>query len=166
MRTPRWLSDELDEAVKKVSSGQIDHRQAVGDLSEAVYEKDEESVLDLIKEWLSGQIDRRMRALRRLAAKEWERAADDAVGASRQLGLDDVCSYFFPPDTFPPSTVLAEAMAHACDLQARAERHHKIADDRVKFAERMLAAVDGNDQATLAEAVTALGDSGSTAAEG
>jgi hypothetical protein len=160
------LADELDEAVKKVSSKQLDRRDAVGDLSGAVYEKDEATVLDLIKEWISDQLDRRIRVRLRLAARELEREADDAADASRQLGFDDVCSYFFPEDTFPPSTLLSEAMAWAYDLLGRAERHHKIATDRVQFAERMLAAVDGNSQASLGEAVTALRESGDAAAEG
>lgn len=166
MRTPRWLADELTDAVKKVSLKIWSHRQAVEHLSATAYEKDEEWVLGVIGERLSALLEGRTRKRQRLAAKEWERKADDAVAASRQLGFDDVCSYFFPPDTFPTSTLLAEAMAYAYDTLRRAERHHKVATDRVKFAERMLAAVGGNDQASLGEALTALRDSGGAAAEG
>lgn len=168
MKTPRWLSDELDEAVKKAASKQLSKSDAMEDLAAAVLEKDEEYVLALIKDKLSGQFDQRMQNRLRLAVREMEREADDEAGASRQLGFDDVCSYFFPEDTFPPSTLLTEAAAWAYDLLGRAERHYKVAGERVKFTEQMLTAVGGNadGKATLGEAVAALRDSGSAAAEG
>jgi hypothetical protein len=160
------LDDELTDAVKKVAEKQLNRSTAIDDLSDAVIEKDDDLILGIVRDWMAKRYDERWRRQVRLAAKEVEREVDKAVSANWQPGFDDICSYFFPPDTFPPSTILAEAVAYAYDLLGRAERHHQVAEDRVAFVERMLAAVSGDVQVTLAQAVTALQEDGDAAASG
>lgn len=169
MRTPTWLAAELETLNRRRMNGDIFRDEAITLAVEAVEAKDPDLMAQIHREWVGQRLDESAKLLNRRTVKEQDRRRAEASTGEVQPGFDDECSYFFAPDTFPDSTLLTETGAYAYDLLARAERHHKVAQDRVKFQERMVAAVGGNTdgQATLGEGKAALRASGGkVAAEG
>jgi hypothetical protein len=164
-KTPRWLSDDCTEAAKKISRKQIDLDEAAADLADAAIDKDDAWVRATVAATVAEILRRKLGQLGRLALRELEREADRATGATYQPGFDDVCTYFFPPDTFPPTAMLTEAVAYAYDTLGRAERHWKVGVARVKYVEGLIAAVGGNKDGnvTLGDAVRAFGASAAAA---
>jgi hypothetical protein len=165
-KLPRWLSDECADAAQKVGRRQIDLDDAATDLADAAIDKDDDWIRDSIAFIIRGAIRGKMAIRGRAALKELERKTALAQGKTVQMAADDVCSYFFPTDTFSPSALLSEAAAYAYDLLARSERHWKVAVARVKYAEQLIKAVGGNKdgKATLGDAVKAFRESGGRAA--
>lgn len=159
IRKPKWLATELDDYGRRVRHGELQRPEAVGQLSDDVFAKDEELTRAIVTAWVSDELTKGTERLARAGRKEAERTQTAYV----QGAFDDECSYFFPPDTFPLTVLLEEAETHAADLFGRAERHKKVAENRVRYVERMRAAVgpdQGDRKATLAEGVAALRASG------
>lgn len=159
IRNPKWLAAELDDYARRVRHGELQRPEAVGQLSDDVFAKDEELVRAIVTDYVSGQLTKGTERLARAGRKEAERTKTTYV----QGAFDDECSYFFPPDTFPLTILLEEAEAHASDLLGRSERHKKVAENRVKYVKRVRAAVGadrGGRKATLGEGVAALRASG------
>lgn len=155
IRKPKWLTSELDDYGRRVRHGELKRPDAVGKLTDNVIDKDAELTRTIVAAYVSEQLTKSTERLARMARKEAERNQAKQV----QGAFDDECSDFFPPDTFPLSTPLEEAEAHAADLLGRSERHHRKASERDKFVKRMRAAVgpdQGGRKATIGEAVAAL----------
>lgn len=158
MRTPTWLAAELETLNRRRLNGDITRSDAIALAVETAKDKDPDLMAEIHYEWFGQRLDDSSKRIGRQASKDLDRRRDEVATGQSQPGFDEVCSYFFPPDTFPDSTLLTESGAHAYDLLGRATRHLHVAEERVKFQERMVAAVGGNEDgtATLGDGKAAL----------
>src|SRR5882672_6780399 len=97
---PKWLADEIDELARRVKSGELSREEAIEKALEHVREKDDNWIDGVITATLSGKLDAAVSRLRKSASREVART----VAAHYQGAFDEICSDFWPRDTFGPET--------------------------------------------------------------
>jgi hypothetical protein len=149
MTLPRWLAEEIDELGRSVKSGELDREHAVGTLVDHAFEKDELYIRGVITAHLSGKLDNWLKQRRNDAGR---RAAEAAAGGRSQGGFDDICSDYWPRDTYGPLTTLEDLEKYNEEMRAMTDRFAKRDDDRDRRLQELIRAAGGNKKVTWEQA--------------
>jgi hypothetical protein len=163
MNLPKWLAQEIDDLARRVKSGELDREHAVGTATDHVFEKDEDFIRGLVIAHLSGKLDSAVAKLRKAASREVARiTAPDHQGA-----FDEICSDFWPRDTFGPETTLEDLERHTEEMRSLTQRYVQRDNERERRLQELIRAAGGNKKTTWEKAERLrLGLSAGTAASG
>lgn len=163
MNVPKWLAGEIDEMARRVKSGELERAQAIDTLREHAREKDDAWVDGVVTATLSAKLDDAVRKLRKAASKEVARQ----VAPDHQGSFDEICSDFWPRDTFGPETTLEDLERHTEEMRALTKRYVKRDEERERRLAELIYAAGGNKKTTWERAERLrLGLADGTAAEG
>lgn len=148
MSMPKWLAQEIDDLAHRAKSGELDREEAVGAAADHAIEKDEEFVRELVIAHLSGKLDAAVRKLRKSDERKVEREMERFIAGD--VPFENICSDYWPRDTYGPRTPLEELGHHDEEMLGLAERHMNRAQERhQRFTELVNAA--GGDLTTAWE---------------
>src|SRR5215510_4180851 len=140
MNLPKWLASEIDELARRVKSGELDREHAVGTLTDHAFEKDEDWIRGLVTAHLSGKLDSAVAKLRKAASREVART----IAVDVQGSFDEICSDFWPRDTFGPETTLEDLERHTEEMRSLTQRYVKRDEERERRLHELIRAAGGN----------------------
>jgi hypothetical protein len=148
MNLPKWLAQEIDDLARRVKSGELDREHAVTTATDHVFEKDEDFIRGLVTAHLSGKLDSAVTKLRKAASREVARI----IAPDYQSAFDDICSDFWPRDTFGPETTLEDLERHAREMRSLTKRFSDRDDERDVRLRELIRAAGGNKKTTWEKA--------------
>jgi hypothetical protein len=137
---PKWLADEIDELARRVKSGELSREEAIEKALEHVREKDDNWIDGVITATLSGKLDAAVSRLRKAASREVART----VATHSQGAFDEICSDFWPRDTFGPETSLEDLEKYAEEMSTMTQRYVRRDEERDRRLQELIRAAGGN----------------------
>lgn len=150
MNLPKWLAHEIDELGRAVKSGEVDREEAIDTLTDHAFDKDEDWVREVIIAHLSGKLDSAIKKIKDTQTKRAERELDRLIVG--EATFDDICSDYWPRDTFGPRTPLEELGHHDEEMLGLADRHMTRANERHARYIELVKAAQGNLQMSWEDA--------------
>ena len=162
MKTPKWLTNEVEELGKGVFFDEIPREEAIDTITDHVFEKDEPFARSLVSGFVAGKIQAWLNARKRGAV---DRVQQIVIG---QAGFDEICSDYWSRDTFGPLTPLEELEKYHEQMCRMTDGFSRRDDERGERLRELIKAAGGDKTVGWEEAERRrLGIArGDTAAEG
>lgn len=128
MTTPKWLADEIEEFARRVKRGELEREEAVETLRDDARKKDDDWVNGVITATLSGKLDTAMSKIKKADQRRIERDIDRV--ATGNATFDDICSDYWPRESYGALTPTDELMRYAEDMLQLSERHMTRSQER------------------------------------
>ena len=148
MRTPKWLTAEIEELGKRVLRNEVDREEAVATLVDHIFEKDEAFARVHVMGWASGQLQKQIKARKR----ETETRVDQILAGQVQGGFDEICSDYWARDTYGPQTPLEELGKYDEQMRTMTAGFVRRDEERHQRWLELVNAVGGNLKATWEQA--------------